>query len=161
MTVGLGDAYHGAVSYLVWDDKKKVWSDDHPVTDEEKHAFCIRRWGFCATFITAALYEQAEREGIDMRRFVIQRPMPITGTLSFKEKVDGPWRKVGDVTSIESKSWSPPPFGSLDRKRKVGKHPALGMPYGKNSARRCRGCSGICMLGLNGKCVACSEDDWT
>lgn len=24
-----------------------------------------------------------------------------------------------------------------------------------------RGCGGQCMLGLGGKCVACSEDDWT
>jgi hypothetical protein len=144
----------------VWDAKKKEWDDDHPVTDEEKHAYCIRRTGFCATFLSPALYAEAEREGtFDMRRFVMQRSMPITGTLSFKEKTDGPWRKVGDVTSIEIKPspWSPPPFGSLDRK--VGKHPALGMPYGKT--KRCRGCSGFCLLGLNGKCVACSEDDMT
>jgi hypothetical protein len=116
----------GAFHNPVWADAKGEWSDDHPVTDEEKHAFCIWRTGFCATFISPSLYKQAEREGLDMRRFVKNRPMP---TLKVGGKV------IGHITKIN-----------------IGRY---------RMKRRCRGCSGFCLLGLNGKCVACSEDDWT
>jgi len=37
-----------------WDGYR--WSDDDPITDKEKHAYCRRRRGVCATFISASLY---------------------------------------------------------------------------------------------------------
>lgn len=58
-----------------WDGER--WSDDDPKTDDEKHAFCKFRTGYCATFVPCSLYEQAQRSGvIDMRWFVPVRPMP-------------------------------------------------------------------------------------
>lgn len=47
-----------------------------PVTDEEKHAWCKKRTGLGAIFLTPSMYAAVEREGMDMRRFVIQKPMP-------------------------------------------------------------------------------------
>lgn len=58
-----------------WDGER--WSDDNPITDEEKHAYCMRRRGVCATFIGEFLYKEAERAGFDMRDFVITKPIPI------------------------------------------------------------------------------------
>ena len=47
-----------------------------PVTDEEKHAWCKKRTGLGAIFLTPSMYAAVEREGMDMRMYVIQQPMP-------------------------------------------------------------------------------------
>ena len=49
---------------------------DSPVTDEQKHAWCKRRTGLGAIFLTPSMYAAVEREGMDMRMYVIQKPMP-------------------------------------------------------------------------------------
>jgi hypothetical protein len=59
-----------------WDGER--WSDDNPVTDEEKHAYCQRRWSTTAVFLTPSQYAAAERAGADMRPYVINKPMPIS-----------------------------------------------------------------------------------
>ena len=80
---------------ITWNGKR--WSDDNPVTDEEKHAFCKRRWGVCAVFLPPTLYAAAEQTGFDMRRFVIDKPIPLGasggGTNSYMVVLKGPRRK--------------------------------------------------------------------
>lgn len=46
------------------------------MTDDEKHAFCRERTGFSAVFLPPKLYEEAERQGYDMRYYVKQQPIP-------------------------------------------------------------------------------------
>ena len=53
---------------------------DKPVTDEQKHAWCKKRTGLGAIFLTPSMYAAVEREGMDMRMYVIQKPMPETET---------------------------------------------------------------------------------
>jgi hypothetical protein len=55
-----------------------AWDDEHPVTDEEKHAYCRRRTSCCATYIPPRMYDQAERLGVDMRIYVKTRPIPLS-----------------------------------------------------------------------------------
>jgi hypothetical protein len=57
----------------------KIDDDSNPVTDAEKHAYCIRRRGVCATFVTASMYAAAEKAGFDMRDFVIRKFIPRKG----------------------------------------------------------------------------------
>ena len=49
---------------------------DSPVTDEQKHAWCLKRNGYGAAFLSPSAYAAAERNGNDMRQYVINRPMP-------------------------------------------------------------------------------------
>lgn len=53
---------------------------DSPVTDEQKHAWCFKRTGFYAVFLSPSMYAALERKGIDMRHYVINKMMP-PGTL--------------------------------------------------------------------------------
>lgn len=46
------------------------------LTEQEKHDYCKRTTGFYATFLPPSLYQQAEAEGHDMTRFVVNKPMP-------------------------------------------------------------------------------------
>jgi hypothetical protein len=46
-----------------------------PVTDEEKHAWCMKRTGCGAGFLSPSMYAAAERNGNDMRQYVIQKPI--------------------------------------------------------------------------------------
>lgn len=46
------------------------------MSDEEKHADCIKRTGNPATFVAPSLYDKIEREGGDMRYFVKQKLIP-------------------------------------------------------------------------------------
>lgn len=66
-----------AVPASTWDEATSRWSDDDPKTDEEKHLFCRRRTGVCATFIPQAMYDRAAALDCDMRWYVPNRPMPI------------------------------------------------------------------------------------
>jgi hypothetical protein len=58
----------------VWDGTR--WSDDDPKTDAEKHAYCMRRTGHCATYLSPNLYALGERDGHDMRPYVKTQPLP-------------------------------------------------------------------------------------
>lgn len=58
------------------EEKHATWLMADPVTDEEKHAWCQKRGYPHALFLPASLYAQAERNGGDMRWYVIQKPMP-------------------------------------------------------------------------------------
>lgn len=59
-----------------WDGTR--WSDDAPITDAEKHAFCQRRFGHDAFFCSANLYAAAEKAGVDMRMWVVNKPIEST-----------------------------------------------------------------------------------
>lgn len=47
-----------------------------PVTDKEKHAWCRKRTGSCATILPPVLYDRMENENHDMRWFVKSKPVP-------------------------------------------------------------------------------------
>ena len=47
-------------------------------TDKQKHAWCMERTGFCAAFLTPRTYAAVERDGMDMRYYVIQKPISRT-----------------------------------------------------------------------------------
>jgi hypothetical protein len=51
-------------------------SDEQLTTDDEKHAFCRQRGYPSAVFVPSSLYDAAEKQGIDMRYYVKQRPIP-------------------------------------------------------------------------------------
>jgi hypothetical protein len=53
-----------------------VTNDPDPVTDAEKHAWCQKRGYPHALFLGSNLYAAAEHEGLDMRWYVLQKPMP-------------------------------------------------------------------------------------
>jgi hypothetical protein len=59
-------------------DEKIQWYPrrDAPVTDKEKHEWCSRRTGFHAVFLTPSEYNAAERRGICMSYYVIQKLIP-------------------------------------------------------------------------------------
>jgi hypothetical protein len=46
------------------------------MTDREKHDYCFKRSGRAATFLPPSLYEEAERQGYDMRWYVKQQLTP-------------------------------------------------------------------------------------
>jgi hypothetical protein len=48
------------------------------VTDAEKHEWCRKRGYPHAVFLPRSLYKEAERQGYDMRYFVIQKLLPVT-----------------------------------------------------------------------------------
>jgi hypothetical protein len=194
------------------------WSDDDPKTDREKHEFCRRRTGVCATFLSPSLYAKAESLGYDMRNFVINKSIPVV-------------LSPGEVSLDNGKTWYQAPHGAtftvehkmptneerraeLQRKLDNGellgashnmdfKGPVYGngsfinpdgseykrgplevsklapshavrwddcapapklYPHGKVgrkhiSEKTCGGKDVVCMPGLDGKCVACSDDD--
>ncbi len=76
-----------------WDETTQRWSDDDPKTDDEKHAFCIRRRGYYATFLTPSMYKMAEETGQDMRWYVINKPIPIASLFTYHGAVTGRFRK--------------------------------------------------------------------
>jgi hypothetical protein len=87
--------------------------------------------GFVPTFLSPSVYDAAAAQGCDMKWFVRQEPIPRS------ERFPG---IPGSLT---------PDPAHTTRRGNPKKH------------RDDRGCSGMCMLGLGGKCVACSEDDMT
>lgn len=116
----------------VWDEAAQRWSDDDPKTDEEKHAYCIRREGHCATYLSPSLYAAAETIGEDMRRYVQVQPLPaIKSGLTYSK------------------------LAPSDRARWEGCPPA---PKRKHISNKY--CGGVvCMPGKNGNCVACFDDE--
>lgn len=48
------------------------------MTDDEKHEWCRKRGAPSALFLPEPLYREAERQGYDMRYYVIQKPIPIS-----------------------------------------------------------------------------------
>lgn len=47
------------------------------MTDDEKHSWCHERGYPSAVFLPESLYRIAERQGYDMRYYVITKPIPI------------------------------------------------------------------------------------
>jgi hypothetical protein len=81
-----------------YDPVAKRWSDDAPITDAEKHAYCRRRWNHDAVFLSPVVYEAARRADFDMRTFVINQPIPVdggtvTGTIMTAEKMKSQYAK--------------------------------------------------------------------
>ena len=56
------------------------------MSDDEKHAYCIERSGFHATFLPPLLYERAEQQGYDMRWYVKQQPIPMDADMTSSSK---------------------------------------------------------------------------
>lgn len=148
------------MSEPTWDGEK--WSDDNPVTDEEKHAYCWRRWGVDAIFLPETLYAAAELTGcFDMRRFVIDKPLftfPIPpGNLY---TCDG--KLIGCIMTEEQAknqyAKGPQKWATLKGPMKQAVQSHASMLHINKSARKLRGCDceRPCMPGLNGKCTACS-----
>lgn len=125
-----------AIPKPTWDAAAQRWSDDDPKTDAEKHAYCIRREGHCATYLSPSLYAAAETIGEDMRRYVKNQPLPaIKSGLTYSK------------------------FAPSDRARWEGCPPA---PKRKRipEGGRIKYCGGVvCMPGKNGNCVACFDDE--
>ena len=46
------------------------------MTDDEKHKWCRKRGYPSAVFLPVSLYRKAEREGCDMRYYVIVQQIP-------------------------------------------------------------------------------------
>lgn len=115
-------------------------SDDCPVTDAEKHAYCNRHWGHCATYISPTLYDAAEALGRDMRGFVKTQPLP-------RASVTASGRIKSGLTYSK--------LAPSDRARWEGCPPA---PKRKHISNKY--CGGVvCMPGKNGNCVACFDDE--
>ena len=47
------------------------------MTDAEKHVWCQKRGYPSAVFLPESLYWKAERQGYDMRYYVIVKPIPL------------------------------------------------------------------------------------
>ncbi len=121
-------------------DVLQCWSDDYPITDAEKHAYCRRRWNHDAFFISKSLYALAERDGsYDMRMFVINKPMPPFDPQAAFMRL--PWDPMDSCYG----------GGSLP-----GKSDPLFCRRKHVSERQlCSGKEATCLPGLGGKCVAC------
>jgi hypothetical protein len=128
------------------------WSDDDPKTDREKHEFCRRRTGVCATFLSPSLYAKAESLGYDMRNFVINKSIPVV-------------LSPGEISLDNGKTWEISKLAPSHAVRWDDCRPAPKLyPHGKVgrkhiSEKTCGGKDVVCMPGLDGKCVACSDDD--
>jgi hypothetical protein len=62
------------MQHMQWSDAPIIATvNDSPVTDEEKHAWCLRRTGYRAGYLAPLTYAKAERDGQDMRYYVIWR----------------------------------------------------------------------------------------
>lgn len=101
------------------------------MTDEEKHAFCKRRTGFCATFVSPVIYAAAEKAGYDMRWYVINKPVPYSKITA-----------AGEYAEIKHDYHGTPYV--RDRRPKCIKDV-------------CGGKDARCLAGLGGKCVACDN----
>lgn len=134
------------------------------MTDEEKHADCIKRTGFPCTFIPPNLYDDAERDGYNMRDYVKQRMLPLTpgpGVFVIEHPMptseqmrDAIKRDLAAGRPLGA-SHVPEPPDHL-RYAGMGNH---GRGRKHISEKTCSGKDSVCLPGLNGQCVACFEED--
>lgn len=133
----------------VWDATTKRWSDDEPRTDAEKHAFCKRRTGVEATYINQAQFDHFKREGVDMRYYVVIKPIP-----------DG----IGIVKFVGTNDIGPAPSSMTVQGEITGRfdgcfHRGHRVKKFVREKPVCSGKDVRCLPGKDGRCVACTDDD--
>ncbi len=60
---------------------------DKPMTDEEKNEKCIRETGYPCTVVPQSLYDAAVAWGVDVTRFVPDKPCPVEHVITIQHKL--------------------------------------------------------------------------
>lgn len=159
LTPHLGPA-HPDVTPNVWDEVAGRWSDDDPQTDREKHDFCLRRTGACATFLPPAMYDRAAALDCDMRWFVKQQPIPTTITIEHKLPTSAQMR---DRVKADFDAGRPLGANHVSEPPDHLRYAAMtrrGNPVRKHiSTKQCSGKEIACLPGKSGACVACCDEE--
>lgn len=151
------------------------------MTDAEKHAWCKKRTGFCATFVSPVLYAAAEQAGYDMRWYVVTKPMPTLPGNHGRYVVEHKMRSSAEMrAATQAQLAAGLPLGAehvrtdeektayraeFEKIIAAGHYSMVAYDYhGTPYARRpkcvkevCGGKDARCLAGRNGKCVACDN----